>query len=381
MEKSRPVNTFKIMRVFLIVVLAYLVFTNYDMDHSDLQQSFEYPAMDVIGQNEGLGNFIGIQPAMNPIDYASDSNFYNKLDFYLNITKTKGLLTEKTIVVLPEHLGTWLVAAMERKTVYTTDNVEAAMRAVIVRNILGFLPEYLSASKEDKSKEALFRLKSTSMGQSYSTVLKALAKKYSVTIVGGSIILPNPIIDGDSIIVQDGPLYNTSFVFYSDGTLDSNITKKSFLVTDEQCFLASAKVGDFKVYDTEAGKLAVTICADSWYPEVYDQIKSQGATLLAIPSYSTPSGIWTTKWQGYNGAPNPSDVDKSDINSITEEMAWLKYGMGGRAQQAGIQHGMNVFLRGDLWDLGDDGKTISWQKGGLKVNNTGKKATITCMWF
>ena len=145
--------------------------------------------------------------------------------------------------------------------------------------------------------------------------------------------------------------------------------------------MASAKVGEFKVYDTAAGKLAVTICADSWYPEVYDQIKSQGATLLAIPSYSTPSGIWSSKWQGYNGAPNPSDVDQSDINSITEEMAWLKYSMAGRAQQAGIQHGMNIFLRGDLWDLGDDGKTISWQKGGLKVNNTGKEATITCMWF
>ncbi|MEM8896245.1 MAG: nitrilase-related carbon-nitrogen hydrolase, partial [Bacteroidota bacterium] len=298
-----------------------------------------------------------------------------------NKANHEGLLSEKSILVLPEHLGSWLVAANERKTVYTSDNIDAATRAVAVRNILGFLPEYLSASEANKARAALFRLKSVLMAQIYSNVLKTLAKKYSVTILGGSIILPNPMIEDDSLILQDGPLYNSSIIFYNDGSMDSNISKKAFPVMDEQGFLEPAKSDELRVYETPAGKLAVVICADSWYPATYDQIKSQGASLLAIPSYATPSGIWSSKWQGYNGASNPLDVDQSDIDNITEEMAWLKYSMGGRAQQAGVQHGINVFLRGDLWDLGDDGSTISWQKGGLKVSDSDTEGAITCLWF
>ncbi len=48
---------------------------------------------------------------------------------------------------------------------------------------------------------------------------------------------------------------------------------------------------------------------------------------------------------------------------ITLGDAWLKYSMGGRAGAAGIQAGINVFLRGTLWDLGTDGDTISYRDG------------------
>lgn len=381
MDKSKPVNTFKIMRFFLIIVVIYLLFTNYDMDHSSISQSFDPPATDIIGQDQGEGNFIGIQPFMEPIDYASDSNFLRKLDFYLAQAKSDNLLNEKTIVVFPEHLGTWLVAQNERKLVYTSEKIEEAMRAVVIRNLIGFLPEYFSADEEDKSKAALFRLKAGQTVSTYARVMKHLASRYQVTIVGGSLILPNPKVENDSLITETGPLYNASFVFHPDGSIDSKVSKKAFPVIDEKTMLASENLDDFPIYDTKAGKLAVMICADSWYPQAYKAAQRRKATLLAVPSYSAGDHLWSTKWQGYNGAPNPADIDPSDIGTITEKMAWLKYSMGGRAQKAGINHGINVFLRGNLWDMGDDGNTISLKDGGLKVDESAQKSTITCLWF
>ena len=369
------------MRFFLIIVVVYLLFTNYDMDHSDIPQSFDSPAVDVIGQDHGKGNFVGIQPFMEPIDYASDSNFFRKMDHYFSVAQSDNLFAEKTIVVLPEHLGTWLVAQNERKIVYTTKKMEEAMRAAVVRNFISFLPEYFSADEEDQAKAALFRLKAGKMGSSYVQVMKSLALKYSIAIVGGSLILPDPKVENDSLILDQGPLFNTSLVFHPDGHIDPQITKKVFTVFDEQNFLESAKIDELPIYNTLAGKLAILICADSWYPEIYKAAQKKGANIVAIPSYSAGNNLWSAKWKGYNGAPNPSDVGSSDIGSITEEMAWLKYSMGGRAQKAGINNGINVFLRGNLWDMGSDGKTISLQNGGLKVNDSNQKSTITCLWF
>ncbi|MEQ9297815.1 MAG: nitrilase-related carbon-nitrogen hydrolase [Cyclobacteriaceae bacterium] len=381
MDKSKPVNTFKIMRVLLIIVVIYLLLTNYDMDHSSIPQSFDAPTIDEIGTDQDKGNFIGIQPFMEPIDYASDSNFFRKLNHYFSAAQSKDLLNEKSIVVLPEHIGTWLVAQNERKLVYTSNKIEEAMRAVVVRNLLSFLPEYFSADEEDQSKAAVFRVKSTQMAISYAHVMRSLASRYRVTVVGGSIILPSPKVEIDSLLVESGPLYNASFVFYPNGSLDPQITKKAFPVMDEQTIIASAKPEELPVYNTQAGDLAVMICADSWYLASYETAQKKGATLLAIPSYSTGDKLWATKWKGYNGAPSPPNVDASDIGNITEEMAWLKYSMGGRAQQAGIVQGINVFLRGNLWDMGSDGKTISMKEGGLKMNDADQKSTITCLWF
>lgn len=369
------------MRVLLIIVVIYLLLTNYDMDHSSISQSFDAPSIDEIGSNEDKGNFIGIQPFMAPIDYASDSNLFRKLDHYFSAAQANDLLNEMSIVVLPEHIGTWLVAQNERKLVYTSDKLEEAMRAVVVRNLLSFLPEYFSAEEEDQAEAAVFRVKSGQMAASYVHVMRSLATKYHVTIVGGSLILPSPKVEKDSLIIEGGPLYNASFVFYSDGSIDPKITKKAFPVMDEQTMLAAAKPDELPVYVTQAGHLAVMICADSWYPAAYEAVQKKGATLLAIPSYSAGDNLWDTKWKGYNGAPNPPNVDVSDIGNITEEMAWLKYSMGGRAQKAGIDQGINVFLRGNLWDMGSDGKTISMKEGGLKVNDPDQLATITCLWF
>jgi hypothetical protein len=82
--------------------------------------------------------------------------------------------------------------------------------------------------------------------------------------------------------------------------------------------------------------------------------------LIVSPSYVSPGGSWQKPWAGYSGASAPADVDPADAGRIPEKDAWLKYSMAHRGPQAGIRNGMQVFLRGDFWDIGSDGSAIAY---------------------
>mgnify|MGYP000989722614 FL=1 len=63
------------------------------------------------GADVGRGNLVGIQVDMSPLDYATADTLRARLDGYLAAARAQGWLNERTIVVFPEYLGTWLVAA------------------------------------------------------------------------------------------------------------------------------------------------------------------------------------------------------------------------------------------------------------------------------
>ncbi|MDE2135293.1 MAG: carbon-nitrogen hydrolase [Alphaproteobacteria bacterium] len=322
-------------------------------------------AFDAIGMDAGRGNFVAIQPWMMPGDYANTETLFAKLDGYFAAAKTKGWLNAKTIVVLPEYIGTWLAAADEGASAYRGKHVGPAMAALALSHPLSFLHWYFSApAVSDKAEWALFTLKSESMARDYQSIFGRLAKKYGVTLVAGSIVLPEPHIANGRIAVRPGGrLYNVSALFAADGKVVTPLVVKAYPIAEEQEFLAAGRVEDIPVFDTPTGRLAVLICADSWYPLSYRRIAEEHAQLLAIPSYSTVDNSWAAPWPGYDGAPAPADVDRRDIKTITLGEAWLKYSMGGRAAAAGIEAGVNVFLRGKFWDLGTDGDTISFRGG------------------
>ncbi len=60
------------------------------------------------------GNLLGIQPELFPTDYQSPERLHRKLAAYLQQAQDQGLLNEKTVVVLPEHIGTWLMISGEK---------------------------------------------------------------------------------------------------------------------------------------------------------------------------------------------------------------------------------------------------------------------------
>ncbi len=317
-----------------------------------LQEITEY------GTDTHRGNLLGIQPCMVPVDYASEETFYAKIDDTLNVALRRDWFNEKTVVVFPEYIGTWLVAAGEKQRVYQAENIESAMQTLVLSNLIPFVKVLLFAKAKDVVKYSLFRMKATRMAEIYHNVFSGLAKKHAVTIVAGSIVLPSPEVSNGKLAIGDGELYNVSVVYKPGGSAYEDVVRKVFPTEAELPFTTPASATELPVFDTPAGRLGVLICADSWYPSTYEVMQAKKAGLVAVPSYLAPDSIWQKPWRGYDGAPAPDDVDTHDVNQIAEGEAWLKYALAGRMARAGIGQGINVFLRGNLWDLGSDGHTI-----------------------
>lgn len=340
-------------------------------------------AVTIIGQNGNRGNLLGVQPYMTPFDYAGPNRFRDRLESYLLNAQQKGLLVpQKTVVIFPEYVGTWLVAMNEDSAVYEAKDVQSALTQMVLSHPLTFWRAYRAApdSTGDKTRYAVFRMKADHMAEAYYRAFDFLAAKYDITIVAGSILLPNPRVKKYRLVAGEGPLYNVSMVFRPGGFLEPQLVRKLYPITDELPFVCPSDPANLPVFDTPVGRLGVLVCADSWNSPAYKVLRKKGATLLAVPSYSAGDGIWAKPWGGYSGTPTPAAA-KADVGKLTEGQAWLKYAMGGRAKpEAGITKGINVFLRGNLWDLGSDGTTVVLNDS-VHVTKLVKGASLTCLWL
>lgn len=367
--------------VFLCITI-YFLWANIGIG-SDAPQTFSVDVTEAYGDSTDKGNVIGIQAFMEPIDYASEDNFAKKMRFYLEETKKKNwLIPNKTIVVFPEYLGTWLVTLHEKESIYNTPKIEEGLQTMVLRNAGKFLKTYVSTPDEvkDKVKYSAFAMKAPAIAKAYQQVFSALAKEYQVTIVAGSVLLPEPSVENGVLKTGKGQLYNTSVVFEPNGQINPSLIKKAFPTADELGFICPIKPADIPVFETSVGRMGVLICADAWFSDAYKVLKNKGVDFVITPSYSTGIGYWQKPWSGYSGAETPEDA-KADVGKISLGEAWVKYAMGTRAkQEAGVNKGINVFLQGNLWDLGADGSTIVLSDSARATPYIGKSALIN-LWL
>lgn len=322
------------------------------------------------------GNVVGMQPYMLESDYLSEERFFQKLEAYYQKAKEEGFLKSNTIVLLPEYLGTWLVILDEKPSVAKSSTLTWAMAQLVLANPFEFIKHYpLSKNEEDRIASTLFRMKADQMAKAYERSFLTLSKKYQVFTSAGSINLPEPqVIDNQIIVKKEGALYNSSFLFGPDGSIFPQVIKKSFPISSEKPFIAASPTTAIPSFELPLGKVGILVCADSWYPEAYEAIK--GVDLVLVNSYCAVDGAMEVPWAGYNGAPAPTDVDLSDIGAISEQEAWQKYALPGRIGLSGAKHGVNVFLRGELWDLGTDGQPFFIQNGNLLPIQSADKGGI-----
>ncbi|TGK09547.1 hydrolase [Leptospira selangorensis] len=367
----------------LSLVCAYFIWTYSFLGNSPEEKAFEISFYSY-GKDSGKGNLIGVEPFMTPGDYSSHNRFLDKTESYFINAKQSGWISDKTIFVFPEYYGTWLVVSGEKSSLYTSPDLKSGMIYFILRNPFSFLYYLLISKENDKVQAAIFKIKAHEMKKIYESIFSALAQKYQVTILAGSIVLPSPSVQNGKIVLGPSSLFNTSFVFGKDGSVLGEPIRKKFLTEEEKPFLDSnLKPGT--VIDTPAGKMGVLVCADSWYPESYSNLKESGADFIAVPSYINRGevSVWDQAWAGYNGEKNPSDVDPKDIGKITEGQAWKKYALETRAARSGFKNGINVFLQGKLWDLESDGQAFILRNG--KPENVSvpehNKNRIYNLWF
>ncbi|TGL93534.1 carbon-nitrogen hydrolase [Leptospira barantonii] len=365
----------------LCLVILYSIWSHTGRSASSTTIDSRLQRIESLGRDVQKGNLLGIQPWMFPGDYSNERNFLNKIDSYLVEADREKFLNPKTIVVFPEYLGTWLVIADEKNSVANSEKIEDAMQTLILSNPISFVWNLFRARGDDGVRDALFRMKAEKMLSIYSNVFSSLARKYKITVVAGSILLPEPTIESGRIRIGTGSLKNVSFVFLPDGSVAENSPQKIYPIEDEKPFVAASPRENLRSIQTPAGRIGVLVCADSWYPEVYEIFKKQNVDFILVPSYVAPNGAMSEIWKGYNGSSNPADVRSEDIGKIVEGEAWLKYAMAGRLSKSGASYGINVFLRGSLWDLGSDGETILVSHSQVKTFPKIEGASIVNLWL
>lgn len=140
------------------------------------------------------------------------------------------------------------------------------------------LPEYFgiqlfSTMPEDWSdKKCLKAL--TEMHGHYLQMLKALAKKHNLYIVGGS----HPVLR------EDGKIYNVAHFFTPSGKV---FTQDKLHITPGEQQTWDYRAGNqVKLLNTPFGRIGIQICYDIEFPEVARLMALHGAEIIFVPFYT-----------------------------------------------------------------------------------------------
>lgn len=105
----------------------------------------------------------------------------------------------------------------------------------------------------------------------FATMMMALAKKHGVYIVAGSIPA-----------TEDSRVFNRSFLFSPSGAVGTQDKLHMTRFESEEWKVAPGS--NLKVFETDLGKLAITICYDVEFPELARTAARAGALMLIVPS-------------------------------------------------------------------------------------------------
>jgi len=338
----------------------------------------EYP-LDSFGEDTGKGNLLGIQPRLESADYASVDRLFSRLDGYFAAALCAGVMGEKTVAILPEHLGTWLAAAGEKAGVYRAPSVRAAVGLMTASNLPSFLYRLPEAREREWAMATVVRMKAAATAAGYHRIMSTLARGYGVHLVAGSLMLPDPYVREGELRAGNGSIYNTAVLYGPDGRIREPLARKVYPTSEERPLLSAGWCGDLPVFSTPAGRLGILICADSWFPECYAALRDQQVELIAAPSLATDAGGMGMPWEGYSGAPPPADVDSADAGRITRAEAWRKYALASRLANSGARAGMNVFFRGALWEMTPASRACAVLDG--RAIDCGEEAALLNVWL
>ncbi|MBC3208714.1 carbon-nitrogen hydrolase family protein [Pseudomonas sp. SWRI111] len=332
------------------------------------------------GTRAERGNLLGIQPELFPTDYQSPERLHRKLAAYFQQAQDQGLLNEKTVVVLPENVGTWLMISGEKDELYQASTVTEAMNWLAASNPLLFARAWLSAKGSDRLSDAHLRMKSTAMAKDYQALFGGLAKEFGVTLVAGSIVLPEPSIRDGQLKSGSGALYNSSVVFGRDGVPLGQPQRQMHPVFDQREVIEGADKHLIGVVDTPAGRLGVLIGSDSWYPDNYRRLDAQGAQLVAVPAQVFGQDAWNQPWRGYKGSSTPKSVSLKP-GEVSEGEAWRRLTLTAQPPSSRAIAGVSVFLRGQFWNTSGVGQSFISSNGQQFADGEARGARMLNIWL
>lgn len=106
--------------------------------------------------------------------------------------------------------------------------------------------------------------------EQYVELFQRLSMRYDINIVAGS-----------TYTEQDGDLYNVAYLFRRDGSIATQ--QKLHITPNERLWWGVRGGSDVQVFDTDRGKIAITICYDAEFPELARIAAGKGAQILFVP--------------------------------------------------------------------------------------------------
>lgn len=103
--------------------------------------------------------------------------------------------------------GWWPAAKPE---VYAAADWPTAMDWMAASNPLKVARGWITARGEQRLTDTLFRMKAVDMAHDYQTLFGGLAHDFKVTVVAGSIVLPDPEVEDGELRPGTGQLRPTS---------------------------------------------------------------------------------------------------------------------------------------------------------------------------
>jgi len=302
------------------------------------------------GSPGAAGNLLGLQPRMAPADYQDARRLQLKFEAYLRQARARGLLSPRTIVVLPEHIGTWLWLSGEKDEVYQAAELKGATGWLTLSNPLPFLRAWLGGHGRHRFSEAQLRMKAPRMAEDYQRVFGGLARQFSITLVAGSIVLPEPSLRDGQLVIGDGPLFNVSLVFGTDGQPLAAPLRQHRV--HFRRFITAGDGPAAQVVQTPAGPVAVALGEDAASPETHALVQAAGARALAVPAFSARA------------------VDEQEPTAPTATL------------NGAAPAGMVVYLHGRFWSHVGGGEGYSWQaerRG--RAHRHGEAAGMLNLWL
>ncbi|KUG13683.1 carbon-nitrogen hydrolase [Elizabethkingia miricola] len=107
-----------------------------------------------------------------------------------------------------------------------------------------------------------------------------LAVSYNVNIISGS--MP---------ILENGNLYNASYLLHRDGKRDEY--RKIHITPNERKYYGMLGGDEVKAFDTDCGKIGIMICYDVEFPELTRILADQGMKLLFVPYLTDTQNAYT----------------------------------------------------------------------------------------
>ncbi|WP_285268799.1 carbon-nitrogen hydrolase family protein [Kaistella rhinocerotis] len=117
-------------------------------------------------------------------------------------------------------------------------------------------------------RESMFKL--AELTDQIKNKISELAIGYNINIIAGSMPL-----------VENGDLYNVSYLLHRDGKIDEH--RKIHITPNERKFYGMKGGSEIKVIDTDCGKVGLVICYDVEFPELPRILADQGMKILFVP--------------------------------------------------------------------------------------------------